>query len=66
VRDALAARLGEQGKLLLLNSRLILRTGVNLITVRAAQAEDPRLVGKVLAALSEMGFNLDEPAKAKE
>jgi hypothetical protein len=65
VKEALLAQIGDEGKLVMLNVRLILRTGVNLQNISVLQAEDHRLVLKVIDALGEMGFNLGEPGKAK-
>jgi hypothetical protein len=58
VRRALIEKLGDEGKLLVLNARLILRTGVSLSKIDPGQAKDARSVAKVLAALREMGFDL--------
>lgn len=57
VRAALVARLADEGKLSLLNARLILRTGVNLMQPKPAQIHDSARVSKVLLALHEMGFD---------
>lgn len=51
---------GDEAKLMLLNSRLILRTGINLNAPRPAQRTDPATIEKALAVLREMGFDLDE------
>jgi hypothetical protein len=58
VRSALIEKLGDEGKLLVLNARLILRTGVSLTRIDPGQAKDPRSVTKVLAALRDMGFEI--------
>jgi hypothetical protein len=58
VRAALLARLPYEGTLPLLNVRIILRTGVNLMAPKASHVNDPAGVSKVLAALREMGFEL--------
>lgn len=58
VRAALLAKLPDEGTLSLLNARIILRTGVNLVTPKASHMQDPAGVAKVLAALREMGFEL--------
>jgi hypothetical protein len=39
-------------------TRVMLRTGVDLRAPRPDQAADPALVGKVVAALSDLGFPL--------
>jgi len=59
VRRALVEKLGDEGKLLVLNARLILRTGVSLSKIHPEQAEDAKSVAKVLTALREMGFELN-------
>lgn len=59
VRAALVQRLGDEVKLVLLNSRVILRTGVNLVEPRPAHRTDPAAVERVLGALREMGFDLN-------
>lgn len=58
VRAALVARLRDEGKLSLLNARVILRTGVNFMQPKSTQIHDSVGVSKVLAALREMGFDL--------
>lgn len=58
VREALIDELGDEGKLPLVNARLILRTGVNLCQIEPHHNGDSGRVGKVLAALRDMGFNL--------
>lgn len=58
VRAALLAQLSDEGKLSLLNARLILRTGINLIQPKPNQVHDAAGVSKVLFALREMGFEL--------
>ncbi len=58
VREALIDALGGEGKLPLVNARLILRTGVNLSQIDSRHNADAARVGKVLEALREMGFEL--------
>jgi len=58
VRAALLVQLRDEGKLSLLNARLILRTGVNLMQPKPSQVNDPVGVSKVLLALRDMGFEL--------
>jgi len=60
LRSALIAKLGDEGKLVLLNARLILRTGVSLTTIDPRHATDAQRIGKVLVALREMGFDLEK------
>jgi hypothetical protein len=59
VRIALVAKLGSEDKLALLNARLILRTGVNLSSIEPKHARDAGRISKVVAALREMGFDLE-------
>jgi hypothetical protein len=42
-----------------LNTRLILRTGVNLKMIRPEQNDDRELVSRVREALSAMGFGVE-------
>jgi hypothetical protein len=58
VRNSLIAALNHEGKLSMVNARVILRTGVNLLSPKPGQVRDPGDVAKVLAALREMGFDL--------
>ena len=58
MRAALLARLPDEGMLSLLNARIILRTGVNLVAPKSSHVHDPASVSKVLVALREMGFEL--------
>jgi hypothetical protein len=58
VRSSLIAALKHEGKLSMVNARVILRTGVNLLAPKPAQLKDPQDLAKVLAALREMGFDL--------
>lgn len=58
VRAALVAKLGDENKLVLLNARVILRTGVSLSVIDPRYAKDTVRIERVLAALREMGFEL--------
>jgi hypothetical protein len=58
VRDSLIATLQHEGKLSMVNARVILRTGVNLMQPKPSQLRDPKELAKVLAALREMGFDI--------
>jgi hypothetical protein len=58
VRAALLSKLGDESKLSILNARIILRTGVNLMQPKLSQINDPQGVSKVLSALRELGFHL--------
>jgi hypothetical protein len=60
VRSALVAKLGSADKLVLLNVRLILRTGVSLSVIDPRHANDPGCISKVLGALREMGFDVSK------
>lgn len=42
----------------LINTRVFLRTGVNLKEIRPDQSARPELVGSVLKALAELGYTL--------
>ncbi len=59
VRAALVQHLGDEARLVLLNSRIILRTGINLVEPRPAHRTDPVAIARVLSALREMGFELN-------
>jgi hypothetical protein len=65
IRTMLVGQLKDEGKLSLVNARLILRTGVNLSALRPGQAADPVLLKRVIVALQDMGFKLDEPGKGR-
>jgi hypothetical protein len=58
IRTALQSLIQDEAKFCLLNTRLILRTGVNLADIKASQASSPAYVAKVLGALDEMGYSL--------
>lgn len=64
VRTALERRLGGEltsaALFTSVNTRLILRTGVNLKLIRPEQNEDPVTVARVREALGAMGFSLTE------
>ena len=59
VRQALVAELGDESKLPLVNARIILRTGVSLTKPAAGHATDDTRISKVVAALRQMGFELE-------
>jgi hypothetical protein len=64
IRRALMQRLNEDAaSFTLLNTRLILRTGVSLSQINPRNSSNPQLVARVLAALGDMGFSLQAPAK---
>ena len=55
---ALRLLLGTDARFSLINSRLILRTGVNLRAIAPEQAANPDVRRKVVEALQDMGFDL--------
>lgn len=55
----LKATLKDEASLRMVNSRLILRTGINLIDPAPAQTADPHSVERVLGALRDMGFDIN-------
>jgi hypothetical protein len=65
IKTALVGQLKDEGKLSLVNARLILRTGVNLSALRPGQSADSNLLKRVLGALEQMGFKLDQPGKGR-
>ena len=58
VRRALHARTGTEEIPKLVNTRVFLRTGVNLMDIKPAQNSDAGLVAKVVTALSDFGHPL--------
>ncbi len=65
---ALRASLNDEALLSLLNTRLILRTGVDLREIDPRQDSDPATLKKVADALAKLGFPveaLDAAAKRK-
>lgn len=58
VRRALHARTGAAEIPKLVNTRIFLRTGVNLMDIKPAQNADAGLVAKVVGALSDFGHPL--------
>jgi hypothetical protein len=59
VRGWLNSLLRDEAKFSLLNARLILRTGVNLASIKQSQSENQVAIAKVLGALAEMGYRSD-------
>jgi hypothetical protein len=57
VRDRLQTVVKDEASLRMINSRLILRTGVSLLEPRPTQESDGASVAKVTTALREMGFD---------
>jgi hypothetical protein len=58
VREALSKLLNDEGKFSIVNSRLILRTGVNLRSIAPEHDRNATMVNKVKQALHEMGYDL--------
>jgi hypothetical protein len=56
IKSELASQLGSDAKFSFVNTRLILKTGVSLRDYTREEAEDQRLVARVLGALVEQGF----------
>lgn len=57
IQRTLLSALGSQAMFSLVNTRLILRTGVDLASIAPAQDADVALVTKVLTALQAMGYS---------
>jgi len=58
VRRALITLLGDESRLVMINARLILRTGVSLNSIQPHHSKDRARIAKVVGALREMGFEL--------
>ena len=58
VRKTLSAMLNNQILFSLVNTRVILRTGVDLVAIKEQEDRDPESVARVLAALKAMGYAL--------
>ncbi|HMY56655.1 MAG TPA: hypothetical protein PK472_00275 [Pseudomonadota bacterium] len=56
---ALRAKLPQQSNYYVVNTRLILQTGVNLRRIREEQNRDSDVIRTVLDALSRMGVTLE-------
>jgi hypothetical protein len=62
VRARLEGVLGSNKALFsLINTRLILRTGVDLGDVSPSDSFNPQKVAVVISALKSMGYSIDEP-----
>lgn len=59
VAASLKLKLPQQSNYLVVNTRLILQTGVNLRRIKADQNRDGEVIRKVVDALARMGVNLD-------
>ncbi len=60
IRRALTSSLSNPSMFGLINTRLILRTGVDLAGLHSELNNNPEAVSRVLKALSEMGYSLSE------
>jgi hypothetical protein len=58
VKRSLSASLSSQALFSLINTRIILRTGVDLGEIKQAENRNPDSVAKVVTALSAMGYQL--------
>ena len=63
IRDRVIKLIGGPNFIGFVNARLVLRTGISLNSV--GQRHSPEELGRVIAALSDMGYALDG-ATAKE
>ena len=59
ITAALQQRIPDPGAFAFVNTRLVLRTGVNLNAIRPEDNGDKVRVQRVLTALRDMGFALD-------
>jgi hypothetical protein len=64
IRVKLLGLVGSDARLSLINTRVMLRTGINLVTVRPGQTRED--VDKVVKALSDMGYSVADPAARGE
>ena len=60
IKSDLLAQVRSDSKFSFINTRLILTTGINLRDYRPEDATDPKVVAKVLAALTAQGFTFPE------
>ena len=60
IKSDLVAQLRSDSKFSFVNTRLILSTGISLRDYGPEAARDPRVVSKVLAALTAQGFTFTE------
>lgn len=63
IRQTLSAKLNNQILFSLVNTRIILRTGVDLVAIKAEENRDQAAVTKVLEALKAMGYTLTPEGK---
>jgi hypothetical protein len=58
IKNQLASQLRSDSKFSFINTRLILKTGINLRDYKPEEAFDPVVIAKVLVVLAEHGFTL--------
>ncbi|HEY8718775.1 hypothetical protein [Pengzhenrongella sp.] len=58
VASALLSSVGSEVSFRSVSTRVLLRTGVNLRMPKPTQASDPVAIGKVVSALTDMGYQL--------
>lgn len=59
ITSMLTAALGSEALVKVVNTRIALRTGIDLKRVSFEQNENPEAVGKVIEALTALGFTLE-------
>lgn len=57
IQTTLSAALGSEALVQLVNTRITLRTGVDLRTIQNQDNLNPELVAKVIEALTALGFS---------
>jgi hypothetical protein len=62
IRTRLTTTLKNPAMFSLINTRLILRTGVDLGEIKSADNLIPEKIEKVLSALQAMGFSVTDPS----
>jgi hypothetical protein len=63
IKKQLTVSLGNPGLFSLVNTRLILRTGVDLGDIRPENNRNPEAITKVLGVLTAMGYGLSPAAQ---
>jgi hypothetical protein len=61
IKRVLSTTLNNPSLFSLINTRLMLRTGVDLAAIKATDNRDPSAISKVLGALQAMGYQLNNP-----
>lgn len=59
VRERLKNMIPDSADFKLLDTRIMLRTGVSLLYFKDRQNEDEKLIGNVLTTLEELGYRVD-------